>query len=389
MQPAARHDIILFGATGFTGGLVAEHLARTIEPGRLSWALAGRDVRKLRRVRERMAAIDPAWAELPIFQAASHDPESLHDLAARARVLLTTVGPYTRYGEGLVAACVAEGCDYVDLTGEPGFWRGVIERHHDEAAAKGLRLVPCCGFDSIPHDLGVLYTVQQLRERGGQGPIEIDGFVSARGSISGGTWQSALQIMAELPTGARRSESRPEHDRGPTPAQARPRIHYSNDVGRWALPMPTIDPLVVKRSAELIGGEPLRYGHYLATKSLPQLAALLGGVGTVFALSRTPARRLLERLRPSGAGPSEAQRARGWFKVTFVGRQGGLGVTTEVRGGDPGYGHTAKMIAESARCLVEDRDRLPARYGVLTPASAMGEPLIERLRGTGMSFTTL
>jgi short subunit dehydrogenase-like uncharacterized protein len=112
-------------------------------------------------------------------------------------------------------------------------------------------------------------------------------------------------------------------------------------------------------------------------------------VGMVFALSRTPARRLLERLRPSGAGPSEAQRARGWFKVTFVGRQGGLGVTTEVRGGDPGYGHTAKMIAESARCLVEDRERLPARYGVLTPASAMGEPLIERLRGTGMSFTTL
>jgi short subunit dehydrogenase-like uncharacterized protein len=388
MQPTARHDIILFGATGFTGGLVAEHLAQTLEPGRLSWALAGRDVRKLRRVRERMGVINSAWADLPIYQAASHDPESLHDLAARARVMLTTVGPYTAYGEGLVAACVAEGCDYVDLTGEPGFWRGVIERHHDEAAAKGLRLVPCCGFDSIPHDLGVLYTVQQLRARGGQGPVEIDGFVAARGSVSGGTWNTALQIMGEMRGGSaeRRSESN-ETGRGPRPAQAKPRIHYAREVSRWAVPMPTIDPLVVKRSAELIGGEPLRYRHYFTAKSMTRLAALLGGIGTVFALSQTPARRLLERLRPPGAGPSEEQRARSWFKVTFVGRQGDQSIVTEVRGGDPGYGHTAKMIAEAARCLVEDRDRLPARHGVLTPAAAMGEILIERLRGTGMSFT--
>lgn len=381
MDPAARHDILLFGATGFTGGLVAEHLARTVEPGRLSWALAGRDVRKLRRVRERLAAIDPAWAELPIYQGMSQDAESLHDLAARTRVMLTTVGPYTGHGEGLVAACVAEGCDYVDLTGEPGFWRGVIERHHDEAAAKGLRLVPCCGFDSIPHDLGVLYTVQQLRERGGHGPIEIDGYVAARGGISGGTLASALQIMAEKRSGT--GEPRPQE-----PRAARPRIHYATDVGRWVVPMPTIDPLVVERSAQLTGTTELRYRHYLSAKSAVQLAALLAGIGTVFALARTPARRLLERLRPSGAGPSAEQRARGWFKVTFVGRQGAQTVTTEVRGGDPGYGHTAKMIAEAARCLVEDRERLPPRYGVLTPASAMGERLIERMRSTGMDIIT-
>jgi short subunit dehydrogenase-like uncharacterized protein len=389
MDPAARHDIILFGATGFTGGLVAEHLAQTLEPGRLSWALAGRDIRKLRRVRERLAAIDPAWAELPLYQGVSHDPESLHDLAARTRVMLTTVGPYTAHGEGLVAACVAEGCDYVDLTGEPGFWRGVIERHHDEAAAKGLRLVPCCGFDSIPHDLGVLYTVQQLRERGGQGPIEIDGYVAARGGISGGTLASALQIMGEMRGGSSgKARPRAEPERGPRPATARPRIHYAAEVGRWVVPMPTIDPLVIKRSAQLTGTPELRYRHYLSAKSAVQLAALLAGIGTVFALARTPARRLLERLRPAGAGPTEEQRARGWFKVTFVGRQGAHTVTTEVRGGDPGYGHTAKMIAEAARCLVEDRERLPARYGVLTPASAMGERLIERMRGTGMDFIT-
>jgi short subunit dehydrogenase-like uncharacterized protein len=387
MDSAARHDILLFGATGFTGGLVAEHLARTLEPGRLSWALAGRDVRKLRQVRERLAMIHPAWAELPLYQAASHDAESLHDLAARTRVMLTTVGPYALHGEGLVAACVAEGCDYVDLTGEPGFWRGVIERHHDEAAAKGLRIVPCCGFDSIPHDLGVLYTLGQLRARGGHGPIEIDGFVSAHGTVSGGTWNTLLQIMADLRPG---QSPHPQggSGRGPRPTTARPRIHFAREVGRWAAPMQTIDPLVIRRSAELIGGEPFQHRHYLCAKSAAQLAALVGGLGVVLALAKTPARGLLGRLRPSGTGPSESQRARGWFKVVFVGRQGSQTVTTEVRGGDPGYGHTAKMIAEAARCLVEDREQLPARHGVLTPASAMGERLIERLRGTGMEFTT-
>lgn len=388
MDPAARHDIILFGATGFTGGLVADYLAQSAEPGRLSWALAGRDLRKLRRVRERLAGFDPAWAKLPLYQGMSHDAESLHDLAVRARVILTTVGPYTGHGEGLVAACVAEGCDYVDLTGEPGFWRGVIERHHDEAAAKGLRLVPCCGFDSIPHDLGVLYTVQQLRERGGEGPIEIDGYVAAHGGISGGTWASALRAMAELGGGASKTSSRGEPGRGPRPASAPAKIHYSADVGRWVVPMPTIDPLVVKRSTELDGTYALRYRHYMSAKSAVQLGLLLGGVGVAFALSKTPALGLLERMRPSGSGPSEEQRARGWFKVTFVGRQGSQTVTTEVRGGDPGYGHTAKMIAEAARCLVEDREQLPARYGVLTPAAAMGDALIERMRKTGMEFIT-
>jgi len=382
----AKHDIILFGATGFTGGLVAEYLAQTAKPGELSWALAGRDVRKLRTVRRRLASIDPGWADLPLYQGLSHDPETLHDLASRTRVMLTTVGPYRSRGEGLVAACVAEGCDYVDLTGEPSFWRGVIERHHDEAAAKGLRLVPCCGFDSIPHDLGVLYTLGQLS---GSGPIEIDGYVAASGGLSGGTWASLLQALAEMGGGNEDGGGgSPGSERGPSPTQQRPKIHFASDVGRWVVPMPTIDPLVVRRSTTLNGVADLQYRHYMSTKSLGQLVGLLGGVGTLFALSRTPVLPLLERLRPSGSGPNEAQRAKGWFKVTFVGRQGNQTVTTEVRGGDPGYGHTAKMIAEAARCLVEDRERLPARHGLLTPASAMGEVLIERMRKTGMEFVT-
>ncbi len=384
MASSARHDIILYGATGFTGGLVADYLARTIQPGTLSWALAGRDPRKLRRVRQGLASIDKAWAELPLYQGSSRDQESMHDLAARARVIITTVGPYAGRGESLVAACVDEGCDYVDLTGEPTFWREVIERHHAAAAAAKLRLVPCCGFDSIPHDLGVMLTVEALP---GEGPLHIDGYVDAHGEFSGGTWASLLQAMAGLRERSGGGPSRRGSARGPSP-QSRPRMHFADDVRRWVVPMPTIDPLVVKRSAELTEayGTDFGYHHYLSNASMPQMAGRLAGLGTLFALSQTPARRLLERLRPSGSGPSEEQRAKGWFEVTFIGARGDRRVKTTVRGGDPGYGHTAMMLAESARCLVEDREELAARHGVLTPASAMGQHLVERLRGTGMTF---
>ncbi|MCH9682115.1 MAG: saccharopine dehydrogenase NADP-binding domain-containing protein [Deltaproteobacteria bacterium] len=385
MASSARHDIILYGATGFTGGLVAEYLAQTIEPGTVSWALAGRDPRKLRRVREGLATINRAWAELPLYQGQSSNEQSMHDLAARARVVLTTVGPYAGRGESLVAACVAEGSDYVDLTGEPAFWRGVIDRHHEEASAKGLRLVPCCGFDSIPHDLGAWWTAQQLP---GRGPLRIDGYVAASGGMSGGTWSSLLGAMAKLrDTDAGRSPASKRSGDG-RPKSSRLGIHYAQAVGRWVTPMPTIDPLVVKRSAQFtdVFGPEFRYQHYLSNASKRQLAQRLAGVGTLFALAQTPARHWLRRLRPSGAGPSEQQRAQGWFEVTFVGSRDDREVVTTVRGGDPGYGHTSMMIAEAARCLVEDRDQLPAVFGVLTPAAAMGERLVERLRDTGMTF---
>lgn len=369
------HDLVLFGATGFTGGLVAEYLATRLRGSAVRWALGGRDRDKLAALRSRLATMDPALAELPIVVANTGEPNSLRVMTESCRVVATTVGPYARWGEPLVHACVESGTDYVDLTGEPAWWSSIVERHHERAVLRGALIVPCCGFDSIPHDLGAYVTAREL---GGGVPIEMDGYVWARGQASGGTWASAIGIL--------------ENPRAVLPALERGmRPHFEPAVRRWVVPLPTIDPLVVRRSAEFCPtfGPALRYRHWLQTRSLAQTAGLIVGAGALMGLVRIPpARRALLRWRASGEGPSPEQRAKGKFIVTIVGRAGDRTVRTEVRGHDPGYDHTAKMIAESALTLVEDRDRLPHTGGVLTPASALHEPLLARLRGTGMSFTS-
>ena len=367
------YDLVVFGATGFTGGLVAEYLATRLASSPVRWALAGRDRSKLMAVRSRIAAGQPKLAELPLVIADTSDEASLRDMAESCRVVLTTVGPYARYGEPLVAACVEASTDYVDLTGEPGWWQMIIARHHERAMLRGALIVPCCGFDSIPHDLGAYVTARELKA---DGPIEIDAYVWARGRASGGTWASAIGILAD-----------PRSAMGGLERGMRP--HFEPAVKRWVVPLPTIDPLVVRRSAQFEPtlGAALRYRHWMQTRSLAQTAGILAGAGALMGLVRiAPARNALLKLKSSGEGPTPEQRAKGKFIVTLVGRTGDRVVRTEVRGHDPGYDHTAKMISESALTLVEDRDRLPHAGGVLTPASALHEPLLARLRGTGMEF---
>ncbi|GAA4878180.1 hypothetical protein GCM10023235_67840 [Kitasatospora terrestris] len=192
-MPAQRpYDLVLFGATGFTGGLTAEYLARHAPAG-CRWALAGRNPAKLAAVRGRLAAIDPACADLPLLTADASDPASLREVAGQARVVISTVGPYIRYGEPLVAACAEAGTDYVDLTGEPEFVDLMYVKHHARAVESGARLVHACGFDSVPHDLGALFTVGHLPKGS---PISLQGFVRAGGSPSGGTLASALAAMS-------------------------------------------------------------------------------------------------------------------------------------------------------------------------------------------------
>jgi len=379
--------LVVFGATGFTGELTAEYLARNA-PADLRWALAGRNRQKLEAVRDRLAAIEPRCAELPLLHADADDPASLRAVAASAKAIITTVGPYIRFGEPLVAACAAEGTDYLDLTGEPEFVDRMYVAHHSRAVETGARIVHACGFDSIPPDLGAYFTVKQLPEGV---PIRVEGFVSASGLPSGGTLDSALTAMSR----ARQTLSATRERRSAEPDFAGPRKVGSVKerprreprVGGWALPMPTIDPQIVRRSARALEryGPDFSYGHYFVVKHLPVALGVVGGLGGLFALSQLPpARRFILSKRASGEGPSAQQREQAWFKLRFIGEGGGERVLCEVAGGDPGYGETAKMLAEAALCLV--RDELPESAGQVTTAVAMGDALLERLQRAGISF---
>jgi short subunit dehydrogenase-like uncharacterized protein len=384
------YDLVLFGATGFTGELTAEYLAAHAPPA-TRWALAGRNERKLEDVRTRLAAINPTCSALTLVEADIGDAASIRAVAESARVVITTIGPYIEYGEALVSACAAAGTDYVDLAGEPEFVDLMWLRYHELAVRSGARLVHSCGFDSIPYDLGALFTVSQLPEGV---PITLEGYVTASARFSGGTYRSTIEIMGHLGRASkvaaqrRRVEPKPEgrRVRGVTGAPRR-----SEFGGGWAVPLPTIDPVTVLRSARALEryGPDFSYSHYGVVKHLPVLAGMTAGAGAAVALAQLgPTRDLLLKLAPTaGDGPSAQQRAKSWFRVRFAGEGGGRRVRTEVAGGDPGYGETSKMLAESALCLAHDD--LPKRAGQVTPAAAMGDALIARLQAAGIGFAVL
>ncbi len=384
------YDIVVLGATGFTGELTAAYLAENA-PTDCRWAIAGRTIGKLEAVRDRLAEKHPGLAELPLVVADSTDPASLKALAESTRVVITTVGPYLAYGEPLVAACAAAGTDYVDLTGEPEFVDRMYVDHHATAVASGARIVHACGFDSIPYDLGVLFTVKQLPTGV---PLTVRGAIRAGGTFSGGTFHSALGQMSrgrqlQKAAGERRAaEPRPEGRRVRGAAGKRPT--RDKELGYWLMPMPTIDPVIVKRSAAARDdyGPDFTYTHYAGFKTLPYAAGTAVGVlGLVAASQVPPLRKFLLAKVPQGEGPSESKRAKSWFSLELVGEGGGRSVRTKVSGGDPGYGETAKMLAESALCLAFDDN--PSTAGQVTTAQAMGDNLLDRLSKSGISFTVV
>jgi len=388
-DPSRAHDLVLFGATGFTGGLVAEHLARHAPPD-TRWAIAGRNPAKLEAVRARLAAIDPRCADLPLLIADCDDPASMQALAESARVVVTTVGPYVLHGEPLVAACARAGTDYADLTGEPEFVDRTWLRHHETAVRSGARLVHCCGFDSIPHDLGVQFTVEQLPEGV---PLEVRGFVRAEGRFSAGTYHSVVTGFGRVRENVRVAKERRAREPKPEGRSVRTvvsRPYREPAIDAWAVALPTIDPIVVARSARALEryGPDFRYAHHAWVRHLPVALAAGAGIAGLFALAQLPpARRLLLKAMASGEGPSEQQRARSSFTVRFTGVGGGRRVVTEVTGGDPGYEETATMLAQSGLCLA--LDDLPRTAGQVTTAVAMGPALRARLERQGIAFRVL
>jgi short subunit dehydrogenase-like uncharacterized protein len=406
------HDIVLWGATGFTGRLVAEYLTgkSAAEPVRL--ALAGRNLPKLEALRDRLAATEPTAAQLPLIVADSHDRASLDAMVRDTSVVCTTVGPYALHGRDLVAACVEAGTDYCDLTGEVQFIRAMIDEHHAAAERSGARIVHCCGFDSIPSDLGTLMLQQAAIERHGS-PLDRITFVAgaSRGGFSGGTAASLVNVVAEA--SADREIRRiltdpyalnPEGERhGPDGADlAGPR--FDRKLGRWTGPfvMASINTRVVRRSNAILEwpyGRDFRYAEVMGfppgLKGRVAATTVAGGLGAfVAAVAWSPTRSALRKLilPDPGEGPDRAAREAGFFKISLHGWSSGsdgqpVEMVAHVEGNnDPGYGETAKMIGESALCLVLDGDAIETRGGVLTPASCMGLPLVDRLRTAGMRF---
>ena len=381
-DPARDLDLVLFGATGFTGELTADYLAAHAPDG-LRWAIAGRNADKLDAVRRRLGV------DVEVIVADAADVAALSDVARRARVVISTVGPYLQFGEPLVAACAEAGTDYVDLTGEPEFVDRMWLAHHQTALRTGARIVHACGFDSIPHDLGAFFTVKQLPD---DQPITMRGVVRSGGTFSGGTFHSALhqfsraRQMKQAYAARRRTEDRPE---GRSSRAVGGRPHRDPVLGYWLIPLPTIDPIIVARSGAALAayGPKFRYSHWAGTKTLLYAAGGAAAVGMLTVAAQVkPVRDFLLGRVPQGSGPDESKRDASWFTVDFVAEADGQTVRTRVKGGDPGYTETAKMLAESALCLLFDDN--PTTAGSVTPAQAMGDALVARLQAAGIGFET-
>ena len=402
-------DVVVFGATGFVGLLTAAYLAEHAPPG-IRIALAGRNQSKLEATRSSLPATAADW---PLIVADGDSPASLDAMAARTRVVATTVGPYLKYGEALLSAVANAGTDYIDLTGEVPFVRYSIDKYSEIAAHTGARLVHACGYDSIPSDLGVwaLYRQVEADDAGtlGETTMVVDKF---RGGLSGGTIDS-MRVVTGL---ARDKEQRrvlthpnalssgpggmPTFTRGQEPSDTP--IGKAADVdpslrgGIAPFLMANYNTRIVRRSNFILDGaygpgfryaEAMRVGGNAITSRIAA-GGVAAGLGLLFGgLAMKPTRAVLDRVLPKpGEGPSEEARNKGFFvHKTFTTTSTGKRYIAQVEAqGDPGYKATAMMFAEAALALALDRDKLPDRHGVLTPASAMGDVLTDRLRAAGM-----
>lgn len=414
MSAAQRElDLVLYGATGFVGSLTAEYLARAGGGARIG--LAGRSAERLAAVRDSLGTDAKDW---PLIGADASQPSSLDAMAARTRVVVTTVGPYTRYGLALVAACADAGTDYADLTGEPGFVRESIDLYHKQAADTGARIVHSCGFDSIPSDLAV-YLLHRRVDEDGTGQLGDTTFVlrGMSGGLSGGSIASGTEMMRAVSSDpeARRAVCDPytlTTDRAAEPelgAQPDFPMRRGGQIapelaGLWAggFVMAQHNTRIVRRSNALQDwayGRGFRYSEVMSFGSsvaAPVTSAIVTGATAGLRAAgnryfRLLPRSLVERMAPRpGTGPGEAARERGYYTVeTYTTTTcGARYVATMAQRGDPGYKATSVLLGESGLALALDRDRLSDLRGVLTPAAAMGDALLARLPSAGVSLHT-
>ncbi len=399
-------DVILYGASGFVGRQTVAYFAK--HAGHLRWALAGRSRAKLEAVR---AACGAGATTAGIVVAAADDDAALGALAAQAAVVLSTAGPFALYGSALVAACVAHGTHYVDITGETPWARGLIDRHHAQAGKKGARIIPFCGFDSVPSDLGAWLVAQALKQQHDEACVSVKACFSLKGGVNGGTLASMfnamnsgqIKLLADPfllnPEGRRPQDTSTHAD----PVSA----HRDADFNAWVGPffMGPINTRVVRRSAALLSGRgkaklyapDFHYQEYLRFGRGAAAAVAAAGMSVGMALGQEamrfkPGRRLAQALAPApGSGPSERSMDRGSFRCELVGRgERGSMVRGRIAGrGDPGNRATTIFVCEAALALACDIDALPVGGGVLTPAAALGLVYARRLAAAGMTIEPL
>ncbi|MFZ2030931.1 MAG: saccharopine dehydrogenase NADP-binding domain-containing protein [Vitreimonas sp.] len=402
MSDAREFDVIVYGASGFTGRLVAEYMQRTYGAGsNVTWAMAGRDTAKLNGIKGEIGA------NAPVIAANARDPASLEALAKRAKVVLTTVGPYQLYGEPLVAACVKTGTDYVDLCGEPNWMAEMIAKHDAPAKASGARITFSCGFDSIPFDGGVFFLQQETQRRFGAPAVRVRGRVrKMKGGFSGGTMASMLETMKAVKANPRIGAVLVDPF-ALSPAKGAPQPNgeiavYDAIIPSWSAPfvMAAINTKNVHRTNALLGyayGRDFAYDEMMLTgDGASGEKRAKAGVSSAKMqrklLGFAPTRAILTTfvLPKPGQGPSKEERENGSYEVLYVGETAKGEVLRAVVSGDkdPGYASTSKMISEAALCLAQDVDRGATAGGIWTPMSAMGAKLIERLQAkAGLTFT--
>jgi short subunit dehydrogenase-like uncharacterized protein len=396
------YDVVLYGASGFVGRQTVAYFAR--HAGGVRWALAGRDLRKLEQARA-AAGADAGTAGLIVADA--HDAAALSALAAQTKVVLSTAGPFSLYGSALVAACVEHGTHYCDITGETPWVRTLIDAHHERAAADGTRIVPCCGFDSVPSDIGALLVATEVQRLSGQPCTHVKACHAMRGGVNGGTLASMLHIAG---SGGLEALADPFllNPEGSVPSDIEPHADlmlptYDADFDGWLAPflMAPVNTRVVRRSAALAGPrgpygddfvyqEAMRAGRGFTGAVLASGISAGLGIGAA-GLHLSPLRQALSRLLPApGSGPSERAMDEGSFRCELVGEAAdGTRVRGRVAGqGDPGNRATTVFVCEAALALAGDARRLPGgarRGGVLTPATALGLPYARRLAAAGIT----
>jgi short subunit dehydrogenase-like uncharacterized protein len=389
-------DICVFGATGFTGQLVAFYLANRSKESGFRLGLAGRDPIRLEQLKKDLESSKLLSSNITFHKVDAFHEDQILALAKKSKIMITTVGPYLQYGEPVVKACVQGLCHYLDLTGEGKFVEDIFNKYNDQATKNKLKIITCAGFDSIPADIGTLYTVSKLPA---DEPKIVRTYLSTHSkkwsdSFSGGTWHSALGFLnpQELIRIQNSYQSIQKLSPNRTISHTGWMIHYRKDLKSFGIPLPFVDVEMVLKSAvnNPIYGPKFEFGHYAQIDGIPSMAITLLGAGVLFSAAQIPfLKEKLLKLKMPGEGPNSSTRETNSFELKFMAESPTATIFTSVSGGDPGYGETSKMISEAAILLFENDKSLPNHYGVITPAMGLGMNIIPKLKRAGLKFETL